>query len=151
VPCLPILAALCAVLGVALVQMLTSPAPPNKKKESSDGGAATTEPLSLDDERQLRVRAAAHTGALQLGKCGVAHSSSHFLFIFLRSPWPRAPHSTRAHCLQLHYAIQMTQMAAILNLPTHVTVSSNKQAQRGPAWRGNGMSCGQGSFLAGLT
>jgi hypothetical protein len=109
--------------------MLTSPAPPKKKKESSDGGAAATEPLSLDDERQLRVRTAAHTGALQLGRCGVAQLE--FALVWFLVPFSLllavasiVPPLSLSRCLhlQLHYAIQMTQMAAILNLPTHVTV-----------------------------
>lgn len=96
------------------------------KKEKE---APNSESLTLDEERQLRVShstpcRSAGT-ALTTALLPLNDNLTRDVSVLCASP--------SIHALQLHYSIQLTQMATILNLPPHVTV--RRRSDQGGASR----------------
>lgn len=89
----------------------------SSSKKSKDD-PANTEPLTLDEERQLRVNTTLrHTHR----KCK-GHAHTGVLMTVAPNSIGRFAVCLSFHPSQLHYVLQLNQMAQILRLPTHVTV-----------------------------
>jgi len=118
-------------------------------KAKKEKEPANIEPLTLEEERQLRVRRSSQTDSQQQrhsdsnsDSCPSAFAARPLCLVLIlrRSSCPSA-----LLCpVQLHYSIQLTQMATILNLPLQVTVSRPAQHgtsattgpdRTGPSWR----------------
>ena len=94
------------------------------KKEKE---APNSEPLTLDEERQLRVSDSTPGRSAGSAIDHRAAESDENLTLVVAALCA----SPSVHILQLHYSIQLTQMATILNLPPHVTVGRRRQQRPG--------------------
>ena len=87
--------------------------PAKKKSKDKESSLEDLTPLTLDEEKQLRVSHACTQVDINMQREVDSYADSIAFFSI--------------GLVQLHYALQMSQMAHILKLPTHVSVSHGER------------------------